>query len=492
MSVRFRCTCGNVIQLTLDHADKRVPCPQCGKAFRIPRAKLETAAKPSPPAGIAQRENANEKKLDLLADMKLSDMTVLPDPRAARPPLAQPAPVVLDDHACPSCRKVYPGTTQICIDCGIKIKTGRSLILAHEGDLDRVYDDAERIIRAVSWLIAGVYPIGSEAYGTKKPYAIFGIVIITVFISSVFAAAFVSGSSKMQSAKQLMLWLPNPTPDPKLIVLYHEIMPYGDTIAFDAKYAELEKANPPGDGTSLTSTASWFGKSYRNDLLIQTNAALPVEARPIGEFRVHQLLTNTLLHGGLFFHLAGNMFFLVIFGMRVNALIGNPLTAITYPLLAIGASLIYLVAESGGSPVPCIGASGAVMGLAGMYIVLFPVHKMHMAAWWRWGLIGWFKLHYKIWAVRGFWVVLFYIAFDVVATLIGIEDGVAHWAHLGGFLVGIAIALLLLITRLVNAHGADVLSILLGRHAWLLVGKPRIAAHRPQPPLAEPQSVQEA
>jgi membrane associated rhomboid family serine protease len=113
-----------------------------------------------------------------------------------------------------------------------------------------------------------------------------------------------------------------------------------------------------------------------------------------------------------------------------------------------------------------------VMGLAGMYIVLFPIHKVHMAAWLRLGLLFRFRLSMSIFAVRGFWVVLFYIAFDVIYTLFGLEDDVAHWAHLGGFLAGAAIALILLCSRLVNARGGDILSVILGRHAWKLIGRP--------------------
>jgi len=119
-----------------------------------------------------------------------------------------------------------------------------------------------------------------------------------------------------------------------------------------------------------------------------------------------------------------------------------------------------------------LGASGAIMGLAGMYFVLFPVHKVHMAAWLRWGFFLPIHLELGMFAVRGFWVVLFYIAFDVAFTALGAEDDVAHWAHLGGFLAGAGLALVLLFSRLVNARGGDILSAVLGRHAWALIGKP--------------------
>jgi len=60
----------------------------------------------------------------------------------------------------------------------------------------------------------------------------------------------------------------------------------------------------------------------------------------------------------------------------------------------------------------------------------------------------------------------------VLATTLGSEDGVAHWAHLGGFMVGMAIALLMLFARLVNARGGDILSRILGKRAWVLIGRP--------------------
>ena len=74
--------------------------------------------------------------------------------------------------------------------------------------------------------------------------------------------------------------------------------------------------------------------------------------------------------------------------------------------------------------------------------------------------------------ITGFWVLLFYLAFDGLLTLVHGRYTVGHWAQLGGFAGGMALGLLLLITRLVNARGGDLLSALLGRRAWPLVGKP--------------------
>lgn len=95
-----------------------------------------------------------------------------------------------------------------------------------------------------------------------------------------------------------------------------------------------------------------------------------------------------------------------------------------------------------------------------------------MAAWLRWGLIRGFRLNLKSFPIAGFWVVLFDIAFDVVYTALGIEDGTAHRTHMGGFRVGVVLAIVRMAARLVDARGGDVLSRRLGPRAWLLLGKP--------------------
>jgi rhomboid family protein len=165
--------------------------------------------------------------------------------------------------------------------------------------------------------------------------------------------------------------------------------------------------------------------------------------------------------------------FLMVFGTRVNALLGQWKTAVLYPLLAVIAGGAWALSQRGEPPSAMIGASGAIMGLAGMYIVLFPVHRVHNVIWLRLGLFTGFRLLFKIFSLRGYWVVLFYIAFDVLFTALRLKDNVAHWAHLGGFIGGAVIAIGLLVSRQVNAHGGDLFSVILGRRAWALIGKPR-------------------
>jgi membrane associated rhomboid family serine protease len=224
---------------------------------------------------------------------------------------------------------------------------------------------------------------------------------------------------------------------------------------------------------SLAFMVQFFTEENHADLLnlmLWTGKTTSSMALPVG-FHGYQLITHAFLHGGLL-HLAGNMLFLFVLGSRVNALIGNVLTLMLYPLLAMIAGITHMVATANDDLSPMLGASGAVMDLAGMYLVFFPAHNVHMVAWYRWGLLAGLQLSTKTWAMRGFWVVLFYIAFDVLYTCLGLKDGVAHWAHLGGFIAGVLIALMLMAARLVNARGGDLLTVVFGRFAWQIIGKP--------------------
>ena len=69
-------------------------------------------------------------------------------------------------------------------------------------------------------------------------------------------------------------------------------------------------------------------------------------------------------------------------------------------------------------------------------------------------------------------MVLLFISFDVFFVSLGAEDGTARWAHLGGFIAGMVIALALLLSRVLNAAGGDLITVILGRHAWKLIGRP--------------------
>jgi membrane associated rhomboid family serine protease/pSer/pThr/pTyr-binding forkhead associated (FHA) protein len=388
--------------------------------------------------------------------LEIKEEPVVRPKRSAGPPLATAVP--MDGPTCPSCQKRLGRNAKICVACGIDVKSGRSLITAKGFDENDLAISADTWIRLVSILVPfGLYPVASEAFGTRKPYAIWGTAILTAIVSLYFAIA-INGNGGWSANKNLMLWVGDPSKH-RIDEISADIDKRFDAIA--AKYHEKP------DSARMARIKEDVKQRLAHDEAL---------AEP-GEFRWYQTLTAAFLHDHsnwyhFLMHIGGNTLFLLVLGSGVNAAIGNAKTAVIYPLLAIAASVAEIIAYASGAPMPCLGASGAVMGLAGMYLVLFPIHRVHMAIWLRAGIFTGWRCAYKVWAVRGFWVVLFFIAFDVVATLTGAKDGVGHWAHLGGFIAGMMVALVLLLTRMVDARGGDILTAMLGRRAWALLGRP--------------------
>jgi membrane associated rhomboid family serine protease len=373
---------------------------------------------------------------------------------AVRPVARMEDPAAAEGLTCPSCGQRLKVSARICVQCGINVKTGRTILTTHDANLDQIYITAENVIHLLSWIVwTGVYPIASEAFGTRKPYVIRSLAVLTILVSVWYWAYEWTGSPRMQSLKNFALWTGAAEPASEQVHAFYEFTSYGDSEAFDEKYRELQGSVPD------------------HDLTLAAHHALPPEKQCFGTYRNSQLITHAFLHGDIL-HLAGNLLLLLVLGSRVNALIGNIGAAVIYPLLAIAGGIAHRLAYAHLPPQSAVGASGAIMGLAGMYLILFPVHKVHLAGWIRWGLYAGFRLSLKIWSVRGFWVVLFAIALDVIATTLSFEDNIAHWAHLGGFLAGAGLAILLLLTRLVNSRGGDILSVVLGKYAWPLIGRP--------------------
>lgn len=147
------------------------------------------------------------------------------------------------------------------------------------------------------------------------------------------------------------------------------------------------------------------------------------------------LITSQFLHGG-FLHVAGNMLFLWIFGNNVEDQLGHVKFLIFYLSCGILAALAQWY-FSYGSMIPSLGASGAIAGVMGAYILRFPQAQ----------IVTLIPLGFLFWTFRvpaflflGFWFVqqAFYsFASLSVPTNIGMESGgIAYWAHAGGFLFG--------------------------------------------------------
>jgi membrane associated rhomboid family serine protease len=146
------------------------------------------------------------------------------------------------------------------------------------------------------------------------------------------------------------------------------------------------------------------------------------------------LFTCMFLHGG-WLHILGNMWFLWIFGANVEDRMGSFPFLIFYLICGIGSSVAQTL-FSWGSHVPALGASGAISGVLGAYIVFFPAARILSLVPL---FIIWFMARVPAWVFIGLW---FLIQFLSGVSSLGAKSagGVAWWAHVGGFLLGLALA----------------------------------------------------
>jgi membrane associated rhomboid family serine protease len=137
------------------------------------------------------------------------------------------------------------------------------------------------------------------------------------------------------------------------------------------------------------------------------------------------LLTAMFLHGSIF-HLLGNMLYLWIFGNNIEDYLGSFRFILFYLLSGLGASLTHIIFNPN-SQVPMIGASGAIAGILGAYLILYPRANVLTLV-----FLFFFIRIVPIPAaiVLGFWFLL-------QIMNVGMGGGVAWWAHIGGFVVGI-------------------------------------------------------
>jgi len=146
------------------------------------------------------------------------------------------------------------------------------------------------------------------------------------------------------------------------------------------------------------------------------------------------LVTSMFLHGG-FMHLAGNMLYLWIFGNNIEDTLGHGRFALFYLLCGLAAAGGQILRDPG-SEIPMIGASGAISGVLGAYLVLFPRARVLVAI-----PLGFYLHMVRLPAagVLGLWFVL-----QVVSSMLaGDGPGVAWYAHIGGFIAGLLLVLVL-------------------------------------------------
>ena len=142
-------------------------------------------------------------------------------------------------------------------------------------------------------------------------------------------------------------------------------------------------------------------------------------------------LTSMFLHGS-WMHVIGNMWFLWIFGDNIEDYLGHFKYLLFYLLSGLGAAFAQVILNPH-SIVPTVGASGAIAGVLGAYFLLYPRAKV----------LIWFPIFFLFylpaWVTLGYWFAMQFVsgAATSIANYSETSGGVAFWAHVGGFLVGI-------------------------------------------------------
>src|SRR2546425_1733444 len=161
---------------------------------------------------------------------------------------------------------------------------------------------------------------------------------------------------------------------------------------------------------------------------------------PIGPPHVATVLTSMFMHSG-WLHILGNMWFLWVFGNNIEDSMGHARFVVFYLLCGVAAAAAQVFIQPH-SVAPMVGASGAISGVMGAYILLYPRVRVHTLL-----TLGFFitTVVLPAYVMLGYWF-LVQLVLGAAGALSPTEGGVAVWAHVGGFLCG-----LLLIKLFANA-----------------------------------------
>jgi membrane associated rhomboid family serine protease len=183
---------------------------------------------------------------------------------------------------------------------------------------------------------------------------------------------------------------------------------------------------------------------------VEAGAAVPLAegvACVVGEGAAWQTAFTSMFMHGSWFHLLGNLWFLWVFGNNVEDAMGHGRFAAFYLLTGLAAGAAQALPNVG-SLIPMVGASGAISGVMGAYLVLYPRVRVHTLV-----FLGFYlrTIALPAWVMLVYWVAL--QALGSVPALVGAEGGgVAFLAHLGGFAAGAALILPFARRDYVEAH----------------------------------------
>ena len=185
----------------------------------------------------------------------------------------------------------------------------------------------------------------------------------------------------------------------------------------------------------------WRLDPFSLEYLFAQNGVVPlrfaefVAGRVPVEAAIPPMLTSMFLHGG-FLHLLGNMWFLWIFGDNVEDQLGHFRYLVFYLACGLVASMAHIFANPS-SLIPSVGASGAIAGIMAGYMLLFPGARVLT-------LIPFFLIFIRelpAWVILLYWIVIQVVSgLTTLGTPVALsQGGVAWWAHVGGFLAGLAL-----------------------------------------------------
>jgi membrane associated rhomboid family serine protease len=163
--------------------------------------------------------------------------------------------------------------------------------------------------------------------------------------------------------------------------------------------------------------------------------------------QLSHVLTHMFLHGS-WMHLLGNMWFLWLFGNNVEDSMGRLRFLAFYLLCGLAAAAAQIVTNPS-SPIPMVGASGAISGVMGAYLVLYPRVRVYTLV-----PLGFFitSMALPAWVMLGYWFLIQFVS--GLVSVGGEGGGVAFWAHVGGFVAGLVLVKLFARSDYVAEHQA--------------------------------------
>jgi membrane associated rhomboid family serine protease len=149
--------------------------------------------------------------------------------------------------------------------------------------------------------------------------------------------------------------------------------------------------------------------------------------------RLYTLFTSMFMHGGIL-HLGGNMLFLYIFGDNIEDSFGHGRYFAFYFICGIASSAMHIISITATEEmlIPAVGASGAISGVLGAYLLLYPRARVLT-------LMGWAYVA----RIPSIFFIGFWFVYQLLYGFLPLSGGVAYWAHIGGFIAGMALALIL-------------------------------------------------